>query len=234
MSVHLTTIMWLIGKRGHGCKLLRFALDPDGAALPRLAQSWLHLLLCFPHCLMPLLPATSLLMRQLSCVFPALVSTCLLSLSPCRFSWILVLMHGSLPKMLAAECDTLTKERINAAAAFECRFGFTDIVFNPFAVLLYATAMSVGMPEIFYVDVVLGLINSLFEWHLALDLRRFPSASRNRYWVAVVANVGEGKSPATAPIVALLEEVVAQYPHLVPGTATNCFHYQQDFTSVRS
>eukprot|EP00438_Fugacium_kawagutii_P004393 Skav208133 [mRNA] locus=scaffold3170:20796:24740:- [translate_table: standard] len=105
-------------------------------------------------------------------------------------------------------------------------------MFYPLAVLLQATAVSVGMPAIFYVDMVLGLINSLFARHLSVDLRRFPAPSRNRYWVAAVANVGEGKSPASGPIVALLQEVLAQYPHLVPGTVSDRFHYQQNSTSA--
>ena len=126
----------------------------------------------------------------------------------------------------------LVREQIDAAAALECRFAFADTMLYPLAVLLQATAVSVGMPSIFYVDVVLGLVNSLFERHLAVDLKRFPTASRNRYWVASVANVGEGKSPATAPIVGLLQEVLAKHPHLLPGVAADRFHYQQGSTSA--
>ena len=142
------------------------------------------------------------------------------------------LRHENLPKCLEAECDILVREHINAAAALECRFGFADTMLYPLAVLLQATAVSVGMPSIFYVDVVLGLVNSLFERHMAVDLKRFPTASRNRYWVASVANVGEGKSPATAPIVALLQDVLAKHPHLLPGVAADRFHYQQGSTSA--
>ena len=142
------------------------------------------------------------------------------------------LCHENLPKCLEAECDMLVREQINAAAALECRFAFADTMLYPLAVLLQATAVSVGMPSIFYVDVVLGLVNSLFERHLAVDLKRFPTASRNRYWVASVANVGEGKSPATAPIVGLLQEVLAKHPHLLPGVAADRFHYQQGSTSA--
>lgn len=73
------------------------------------------------------------------------------------------LRHENLPKCLEAECDILVREHINAAAALECRFAFADTMLYPLAVLLQATAVSVGMPSIFYVDVVLGLVNSLFE-----------------------------------------------------------------------
>jgi hypothetical protein len=214
------------------CKLLLFALDPDAAALPKLEPPWLPAASLPPSLLDA--TATGNISADASTVLRLFcaglhVPSFLVTLP---FFLDSGLTHGSLPKILAAECDTLTREHINAAAALECRFGFADTMFYPLAVLLQATAMSVGMPAIFYVDVVLGLINSLFERHLAVDLRRFPSASRNRYWVAAVANVGEGKSPASAPIVALLQEVLAQYPHLAPGTATDRFHYQQNSTSA--
>lgn len=67
---------------------------------------------------------------------------------------------------------------------------------------------------------------------LAVDLKRFPAPSRNRYWVVFVANVGEGKSTATARMVALLQDVLAKDPHLWPGLLAERFHYQQRSTSA--
>lgn len=45
-----------------------------------------------------------------------------------------------------------------------------------------------------------------------------------------VAKVGEGKSTATARMVALLQDVLAKDPHLWPGLLAERFHYQQRST----
>ncbi|CAE7708139.1 unnamed protein product [Symbiodinium sp. CCMP2592] len=139
------------------------------------------------------------------------------------------LLH--LPQQLRTAIEILQSEAINAASALECRFGFSDSMLYPLAVLLEATAIASGMPAIFYIDTVHGLVNSLFHRRLCVNLGKFPE-SRSRYWFSGTGNVGDGKSPAVKPLVALLDSVLEERSHLCVGTAADRFHYQQSGTTA--
>ena len=139
------------------------------------------------------------------------------------------LLH--LSQQLRTAIEILQSEAINAASALECRFGFSDSMLYPLAVLLEATAIASGMPAIFYIDTVHGLVNSLFHRRLCVNLGKFPE-SRSRYWFSGTGNVGDGKSPAVKPIVALLDSVLEERSHLCVGAAADRFHYQQSGTTA--
>ncbi|CAE7248252.1 unnamed protein product [Symbiodinium sp. CCMP2592] len=139
------------------------------------------------------------------------------------------LLH--LPQQLRTAIEILQFEAINAASALEVRFGFSDSILFPLAVLLKATAIASGMPAIFYIDTVHGLINSLFHRCLCVNLGEFPE-SRSRYWFSGTGNVGDGNSPAVKPLVALLDSVLEERSHLCVGAAAYRFHYQQSGTTA--
>ena len=61
---------------------------------------------------------------------------------------------------------------------------------------------------------------------------QIPGGSQNRHWFSATSNVGEGKSPAFKPVVALLESVLKHHAHLCVGLPRDRFQYQQSGTTA--
>jgi hypothetical protein len=100
----------------------------------------------------------------------------------------------------------------------------------PILVLLQATALSQGIPVVFFVDVFHAIVKSLYNKYFHGRMARWKSKSRH-WWVGA-ANVGEGKSPGMKRFVDLMVEVLAaNRPHAV-GHAADRFHYQQSGTTA--
>ena len=99
---------------------------------------------------------------------------------------------------LATEFDhavhVLCRDRVNSTAALQIRPCLVHTMTYPLLVLLEATAVSQGIPTVFFVDGLHAVINSVLHKELCVEMGRWKPKSRH-WWVGT-ANVGEGKSLA--------------------------------------
>ena len=124
----------------------------------------------------------------------------------------------------------LVRNTINCRAALTCLVYLGDTMPYPFAVLFEACAVSTSCPAVFVADTVYGLANSLFHRESCIRFGRWKT--RSRYWMVGTANKGEGKSPATEPILKAFVAAMLKYPAKCPGAASDRFHLDTSVTQA--
>ena len=135
---------------------------------------------------------------------------------------------------LALEFDQavgmLCADQINSVAALQIRPPLIDTMVYPLLVLLQATAVSQGIPVVFFVDVLHAIVNAVF--HKTYHVRMARWKSKSRHWWVGTANIGEGKSPGMKHFVNTMIEVLeANQAHAV-GHPGDRFHFQQSGTTA--
>ena len=130
-----------------------------------------------------------------------------------------------------AEFADLCEDTVNGATAMHVQPYLGDTALYPLLVLLQASSWTTDMPAVFYVDVVHALVSSILhkELHVRLNARW---NTRNRYWTAATADIGQGKSPAMQPLFDAMERVLRRNPSFAVGAANDNFHFQQASTTA--
>ena len=126
--------------------------------------------------------------------------------------------------------NAMATEHVNSKARLEMMPYLADTTYYPLMVLCDAAAEAGGMPLEFLLDSLTAVAHSLLNKHFHVKLGQFES--RSRYWVVGTAEPGVGKSPALDPIMQLLFDVAREHATLMPGTATDDYHYMQSSTTA--
>ena len=124
----------------------------------------------------------------------------------------------------------LCRDQVNSTAALQVRPCLVGTMTYPLLVLLHATALSQGIPTVFFVDVFHAVVNSVLHKEYAVEMGRWKSKSRH-WWVGT-ANVGEGKSPGMKHFVNAMIEVLEELQPQAVGEAADRFHFQQSGTTA--
>ena len=124
----------------------------------------------------------------------------------------------------------LLKNQVNSTAAMKVRQYIGDCVPYPLMVLLEALARANGIPQVFYVDVLLSVMSSAVNKESYVKLTRFKS--RSRHWMNGTANVGEGKSAGMRELFKLMEDAMRENAACTVGFPNDRFQYQQSGTTA--
>ena len=110
---------------------------------------------------------------------------------------------------------------MNGATAMQVQPFLGDTGLYPLLVLLQASSWATDMPLVFYVDMVHALVGSVLHKELYVQLNgRWKT--KNRYWTAATADIGQGKSPAMEPVLDAMKRVLPALP-LLWGLRTMAF-----------
>ena len=125
-----------------------------------------------------------------------------------------------------AELADLCEDNVNGATAMQVQPFLGDTGLYPLLVLLQASSWATDMPLVFYVDMVHALVGSVLHKELFVHLNgRWKT--KNRYWTAATADIGQGKSPAMEPVLDAMKRVLRRHPSFAVGFANDGFHYQK-------
>ena len=129
-----------------------------------------------------------------------------------------------------AELADLCEDNVNGATAMQVQPFLGDTAFYPLLVLLQAASWATDMPLVFYIDIVYALVCSVLRKELYVQLNG--RKTKNRYWTAATADIGQGKSPAMEPLLEAMKKVLRRHPAFAMGSSVDGFHYQKASTTA--